>query len=221
MIKTVFFDMNETLLDLSSLQKQFDKHFDDKYVLKYWFTKLLHTSTVMGIVGQYKDFSELAGVTLESVFHENDKVLDTKVKSEILNEFKKLPAHEDALPALGMLKSVGIRTVAVSNSSSVMIKQQLDNSGISYLIDAYYSVDEVKKYKPFSDIYLSATQQEGVAAENILMVAAHDWDLLGAKKAGLLTAYVQRKEKIYHPDYLQPDYTVSCLPDLAQQLMPG
>ena len=43
MTKAVFFDMNETLLNLSSLQEQFDKHFDDKYVLKYWFTKLLHT----------------------------------------------------------------------------------------------------------------------------------------------------------------------------------
>lgn len=50
MIKAVFFDMNETLLNLSLLKERFDKSFDDGYVLKYWFTKLLHTSTVTGIM---------------------------------------------------------------------------------------------------------------------------------------------------------------------------
>jgi 2-haloacid dehalogenase len=40
MKKAVFFDMNETVLNLSLLQKQLDKHLNDAYILKYWFTKL-------------------------------------------------------------------------------------------------------------------------------------------------------------------------------------
>jgi len=34
----------------------FDKSFDDQYVLKYWFAKLLHTSTLIGIMNEYKNF---------------------------------------------------------------------------------------------------------------------------------------------------------------------
>ena len=69
MIKAVFFDMNETLLNLSLLKESFDKSFDDDYALKYWFTKLLHTSTVTGIMNEYKNFGELAEVVLENINH--------------------------------------------------------------------------------------------------------------------------------------------------------
>ncbi|MFT6204224.1 MAG: 2-haloacid dehalogenase [Spirosomataceae bacterium] len=219
MKKAVFFDMNETLLNLSLLKVQFDKHFDDKYVLKYWFTKLLYSSTIMGIMDEYINFGELADVALENLFLENNKPLSSKIKAEILGEFRKLPAYEDVRPALKMLRENNIRVIAVSNSSLAMMKEQLTSAGIIDLFDCYYSVDTVEKYKPFKDIYLSAAKQEGLKAEDIVMVATHDWDLFGAKKAGLSTAYIKRKEEIYHPYYLQPDFKDSNLSDLIQQLI--
>ena len=219
MIKAVFFDMNETLLNLSLLKVQFDKHFDDKYVLKYWFTKLLHSSTIMGIMDEYKNFGELADVALENLFFENNKPLNDKVKAEILGEFRKLPAYEDVRPALRLLRDKDIRVIAVSNSSLAMIKEQLTNAGIIDLFDSYYSVDDVKKYKPFKDIYQSVAKQEELKTEDIVMIATHDWDLFGAKKAGLSSAYIQRKEVIYHPYYLQADFKDSNLSDLIQQII--
>jgi 2-haloacid dehalogenase len=219
MKKVVFFDMNETLLNLSLLQEQFDKHFDDAYILKYWFTKLLHTSTIMGIMDEYRNFGELADMALENLFFENNKPLSSEIKAEILGEFRKLPAYEDVRPALSILRNNDMRVIAVSNSSTEMIKEQLTNAGIMDLFDSYYSADNVEKYKPFNNIYHFAAKQEGLQLENIVMVAAHDWDLFGAKKAGLTTAYIQRKEEIYHPYYLQPDFIASNLSDLMQQLI--
>jgi len=219
MKKAVFFDMNETLLNLNLLKKQFDKHFDEKYVLKYWFTKLLYSSTIMGIMDEYRNFGELAEVALENLFFENNKPLSTETKAEILGEFRKLPAYDDVRPALSMLREKDIRVVAVSNSSLEMIKEQLTNAGIIDLFDSYYSVDKVKKYKPFKEIYLSVAKQEELKAKDIVMVATHDWDLFGAKKAGLCTAYIKRKEEIYHPYYLQPDFNDSNLCDLMQQII--
>lgn len=218
-MKAVFFDMNETLLNLGLLKKQFDKHFDDKYVLKYWFTKLLYSSSIMGIMDEYKNFGELADVALENLFFENNKTLSTETKAEILGEFRKLPAYDDVKPALKLLRDNDIRVIAVSNSSLAMIKEQLTNAGIIDLFDSYYSVDDVKKYKPFKSIYQSAAKQEGLSTKDIVMVATHDWDLFGAKKAGLRTAYVKRKEEIYHPFYLQADFKDSSLPNLIQQLI--
>lgn len=219
MKRAVFFDMNETLLNLSLLGQQFDKHFEDRYVLKYWFTKLLHSSTIMGIMDEYRNFGELAEITLENLFFENNKPLSDVVKNEILGEFKKLPAYDDVRPALNQLKENNIRVIAVSNSSLTMIKEQLTNSGIIDLFDSYYSVDSVKKYKPFKDIYLSVAKKEGLNTNNIVMVATHDWDLFGAKKAGLSTAYIKRKQAIYHPYYLQADFKGSNLIDLIQQII--
>ena len=219
MKKAVFFDINETLLNLNILKKQFDKNFEDKYVLKYWFTKLLYSSTIMGIMNEYKNFGELADVALENLFFENNKPLSSETKAKILGEFRRLPAYEDVRPALSMLKKNNIRIIAVSNSSLEMIKEQLTNAGIIQLFDSYYSVDNVKKYKPFKEIYFSAAKLENLKTKDIVMVATHDWDLFGAKKAGLTTAYIKRKEEIYHPYYLQPDFKDSNLCDLMQQII--
>ena len=219
MIKAVFFDMNETLLNLSLLKESFDKSFDDDYVLKYWFTKLLHTSTVTGIMNEYKNFGELAEIVLENIFYESGKQLTKETKAEILGSFRKLPAYDDVAEALKILRQNNIRAIAVSNSSLEMIKEQLTNAGIIDLFHAYYSVDSVKKYKPFKDIYHYVAHEEIISPEDIVMVATHDWDLFGAKKAGFKTAYIKRKKEIFNPYYLQPDINKANLIELVQEII--
>jgi len=219
MIKAVFFDMNETMLNLSLLKDSFDKHFDDKYVLKYWFTKLLHTSTVVGSMNEYTDFGQLSEAVLENLFHENGKQLTTETKNEILGSFKSLPAYHDVPLSLNLLRENGIKTIAVSNSSLTMIKEQLTNANIIELFDGYYSVDSIKKYKPFHNIYEYVANQENLAIEDIAMVASHDWDLFGAKKVGLITAYIKRKEEIFNPYYPQPDFNDTDLNSLIKKII--
>ena len=219
MIKAVFFDMNETLLNLSLLKESFDKSFDDDYVLKYWFTKLLHTSTVTGIMNEYKNFGELAEIVLENIFYESGKQLTKETKAEILGSFRKLPAYDDVAEALKILRQNNIRAIAVSNSSLEMIKEQLTNAGIIDLFHAYYSVDSVKKYKPFKDIYHYVAHEEIISPEDIVMVATHDWDLFWAKKAGFKTAYIKRKKEIFNPYYLQPDINKANLIELVQEII--
>ena len=219
MIKAVLFDMNETMLNLSLLQRNFDKSFNDKYILKYWFSKLLHTSTVMGSMDEYINFGKLSEAVLESLFYENGKTLTEETKSEILGSFKSLPAYDDVPKALKLLRNNNIKTIAVSNSSLEMIKEQLTNARIIELFDDYYSVDSVKKYKPFTDIYKYVADSEKLSVTNIAMVATHDWDLFGAKKVGLTTAYIKRKEEIFNPYYPQPNLLNTDLVDLAQALI--
>lgn len=208
--------MNETLLNLSVLQQEFDKHFSDRYTLKYWFAKLLHSSTVMGITEEYRNFGELAQVALENLFYENNIPLSEEVKDDILGAFRKLPAYDDVKPSLMMLQEKGIKTIAVSNSSLEMIKQQLSNADIIHLFDAYYSVDAVNTYKPFPNIYEYVVKKESLKPNNTLMVATHDWDLFGAKKVGLKTAYIERKRELYNPFYAKADYHNSDLIQLIK-----
>ena len=211
--------MNETLLNLSVLTKSFDHYFNDKFVMKYWFTKLLHTSSMMGAMDEYKNFGQLSEVVLENIFYEKGIPLTEEIKVDILGSFRTLPAYEDVPKALKILRQHKIRTIAVSNSSSEMIKEQLTNAGILDLFDAWYSVDAVKKYKPFKEIYLYAAAAENMAPNDIVMVATHDWDLFGAKKAGLTTAYIERKKEIYNPYYLQADFSKTDLVELVQEII--
>lgn len=219
MIKAVFFDMNETLLNLGLLKEKFDKYFNDDYVMKYWFTKLLHTSTIVGIMNDYRNFGELSEVVLESVFYESGKELTQSAKTDILGSFRKLPAYEDVVEAFKLLRDNDVRVITLSNSSLTMIEEQLSNAGIIDQVDAYYSVDAVKTYKPFSDVYQYAADRENLTADNIAMVATHDWDLFGAKKAGFTTAYIKRKEVIFNPLYPNADIDKKNLVDVVKEII--
>ena len=219
MVKSVFFDMNETLLNLSLLKKNFDKYFDDEYVLKYWFNKLLHTSTIMGIADSYENFGDLAEVILEEIFYESGKELTDDIKTDILGSFRKLPPYKDVVESLNILKESKIRIIAVSNSSLEMIKEQLTNAGIIELFDSYYSVDAVKKYKPFRNIYEYVASEEDLHVHNVTMVASHDWDLFGAKKVGFKTAYIKRKKEKFNPYYPEADFYGDNLVDLVNKII--
>ena len=219
MIKAVLFDMNETILNLSLLQEKFDEHFEDKFVLKYWFTKVLHSSTVLGGMDEYTDFGKLTEAALESVFIESSKELTNKTKTDILGAFRKLPAYNDVSKALKLLKENNIKVIAVSNSSLEMIKEQLTNANIIDLFDSYYSVDSVEKYKPFEAIYNYVVNEEHLKTEETVMVATHDWDLFGAKKAGLKTAYIKRKEDQFNPYYPKTDMYDKDLVELMREII--
>ena len=50
------------------------------------------------------------------------------------------------------------------------------------------------------------------------MVAAHAWDLAGAKAVGLQTAFVQRPGTVLYPLAARPDYVVENLQQLVDLL---
>ncbi|MGW0732677.1 haloacid dehalogenase type II [Streptomyces sp. NPDC002851] len=54
------------------------------------------------------------------------------------------------------------------------------------------SAEAVRAYKPAPEVYRLALDTAGCPAERVLMVAAHAWDLRGARASGMRTAYVQR-----------------------------
>lgn len=219
MIKTVLFDMNETLLDLTPLKEAFGRYFQDKHVVKYWFSKLLHSSTVIGGLNDYVDFGKLSEAALESVFIENDKELTEDIKTDILGTFKHLPAYDDVFEALERLKEAEIKIIPVTNSSNEMLEAQLAHSGLKDLVDTYYSVDAVERFKPFKNMYQFVLEKEALEADETVLVATHDWDLYGAKKEGLVTAYIKRKKDQYNPYYLKPDLKETHLGLLVERII--
>lgn len=58
----------------------------------------------------------------------------------------------------------------------------------------------------------------GVKPEEVMMVAAHAWDLAGAKKVGLRTAFIARPGAPLHPNDAKPDYVTNNLLELEKRL---
>jgi hypothetical protein len=89
--------------------------------------------------------------------------------------------------------------------------------------DRTFSAETVHAYKPSPAMYQQAISGLGLQPSEILMVAAHDFDLNAAKSHGMQTAFISRSTEA-GPDGMSSssyNYNVTSLAQLAQQLAAG
>lgn len=216
---TILFDINETVLDLSSLRPKFKTAFDDAGVTATWFAMLLHASTVCALTGVKTGFAALAGTTLDKVAALRGTVIDEEQRTTILGGFASLKPHPDVKPALARLRSAGYRAVAFSNSSLALVTSQITNAGLAADYDDIISVEETGSFKPDAKVYHAAAERLQRPRGELRLIATHDWDTHGALAAGMLAAYVDRSGAPYHPLYRRPDLYAGDLLELAEQIV--
>lgn len=99
--------------------------------------------------------------------------------------FERLPARPDAAALLSRLRGAGLLVGVLSNGSIGMIERTLAAAGLAGSIDAWRSVDEVRRYKPDPAVYRLAVDRSGIGPERIGFVTANGWDAAGAAAFGL------------------------------------
>ena len=93
----------------------------------------------------------------------------------------------------------------MTNSPPHVLKQQLTNSGLIDYFEQTLSVDATRKFKPAKEVYLHGAKSLGVSTAEMRMVAAHDWDIAGAMRAGCAGAFVARPGMVMGPLQEKPD----------------
>ena len=218
--KVIVFDVNETLLDLESMRGSVGAALGGREdLLPLWFSTMLHHSLVTTVSGDYQDFGAIGVAALLMVAQSNQIPLSAQqAKTAITSSLFNLPAHEDVKQGLTKLRQLGFNVVSFTNSSNQGVKTQFENAGLTQYFAARFSVEDVKVFKPDLRSYKWLLKQLNVKPKEALMVAAHGWDVAGAKAAGLQTAFVARSGKTLYPLAQKPDYVVSDLNELAQLL---
>lgn len=79
---------------------------------------------------------------------------------------------------------------ALSNATSATLEALAARTGMRW--SGVLSATDARAYKPSPAMYRLVTEQTGLPPDEVLMVAAHAWDLRGAQGIGMLTAYVSR-----------------------------
>ncbi|MEL6141656.1 MAG: haloacid dehalogenase type II, partial [Bacteroidota bacterium] len=167
----------------------------------------------------YQSFGEIGTAALMMVAKSNGITLDIDAaRSAIIPPLHSLPPHADVIPALEILAKKGYQMVSLTNSSFAGVTQQLGSAGLTSYFTKLYSVEAVKRFKPHSAPYQFVLQDLQLEPEETLMVAAHAWDLMGAKNVGLQTAFIERPGKQLYPNTIQPDYVADNLLSLVDQL---
>lgn len=217
----LIFDVNETLLDLTSLEPLFARVFGEGRVMREWFAQLVLYSQTLTLSGSYATFSDLASGVLRMVGTTSRVAVTDDDVAELKKMIGSMPAHADAAPALARLRDAGFRLVTLTNSPPSPAPTPLERAGLAHYFEAAYSVDTVKKFKPAVETYRLVADELGVGLEDTCLVACHLWDTVGAQQAGGMGALVLRPGNALLPTkgVAVPDLTVNDLGELAEQLI--
>jgi len=82
------------------------------------------------------------------------------------------------------------------------------------MIEMRLSIDEVKHWKPHAAAYHYAVKKLDLLALEMTLLAAHAWDVQGAKRAGLRGAWVGRLEKKFEAAMGEPDVAADSIAEL-------
>jgi 2-haloacid dehalogenase len=218
-VLTIVFDVNETLLDMSALDPLFADAFGDKSVRRIWFSQLLQSAFAGSVIGAYHPFDELARASLEMTARKRGVALDGERKRRILAGVASLPIHGDVASGLAMLRDAGFRLATLTNSTQTMIDAQLASNHITEHFDLVLSTDAIAGYKPEPRTYAYACEKLGVEPAETMMVAAHDWDITGAMRAGMRGAFVARHGTALNPLDPAPEIVAPTIRALAERLI--
>jgi len=208
--KTLFFDVNETLLDLTPVRESVVVALEGKSdLVSLWFQSLLHLSLVYSAGQQFKPFDQLAADALVSVAVNYKIVLSPADAETAIRPIVSFQSHEDVVPGLKKLRKAGYRLVTLTNSSSGALEQQMKNSGLYGLFDKHLSVEEFGTYKPHREVYMQAAKAVNSKPGECMMIAAHDWDIMGAAWAGFQTVFISRGGRRYTHKLPKPDVVAS------------
>ncbi len=148
--KVIFFDVNETLLDLTAMRSSVGEALggrDD--LLPLWFSTMLHHSLVDSTTGRFHTFGEIGVASLLMVAEiEGIELTKEQAKTAIVTPLRSLPPHPDVRDGLQALKDKGYKLVSLTNSSNQGVYTQFKNADLLSYFDERLSVEDINLYKP-------------------------------------------------------------------------
>lgn len=219
MTKVIAFDVNETLLDLGSLDAAFEDLFGSAAVRGQWFAQMLQLSFVGGLTGRYVDFTTAQHAALRMLAERHGRAITADRVTALVTRMRSLPAHPEVADALRRLHSAGPTVVALTNSPGPVAEAQLTNAGIRDHFDAAISADAVRHLKPAPEPYLAVARRFEVDVADVRLVAAHSWDVSGALAAGCKAAFVARPGMVLSPLDPTPDIVGADIAEVVDKII--
>jgi 2-haloacid dehalogenase len=128
---------------------------------------------------------------------------------ETLRPFPEVPG------ALARLRAK-FKIVVLSNGDPDMLETARQHHRIAF--DAVISVAVANAFKPHVATYTKAAEILGVRMDDVLFVANHAFDCIGAKSAGMHAAFIDRRNRPFGLTPHQPDLVVADMTELADAL---
>ncbi len=215
----VVFDVNETLSDLSPLGDRFEEVGLPVGLAATWFAALLRDGFALTCLGEARSFAEIGEQVLRDLMDGRPLRLDpNSAVQHIMSAFNGLGTHPDVEPGVVDLRRAGLRLVTLSNGSVSVGEGLLRRAGVAQYFERLMSVSDAGIWKPAPGAYRYAAEQCGCDPSSMVMVAVHPWDIHGAARAGMRTAWVNRSGGAYPSHFEAPTWSVAGIDGIAAVL---
>jgi 2-haloacid dehalogenase len=154
-----------------------------------------------------------------SVAHVMDRAgiqYTTNEVHDLVEQIVRLRPFPEVPAALDRLRTQ-YRLVVLSNGDPDMLEAAKQYHGVAF--EQVISVAVANSFKPHVATYTKAAEIVGVRMEQVLFIANHAFDCIGAKAAGMRTAFVDRRQRPFGDTPHQPDLLVASMSVLADLLV--
>jgi 2-haloacid dehalogenase len=220
-IKVCMFDQYGTIVDMQSglneaarpyLEAKGWKGNPNSFVT-WWRRTHFENSMIDALLGRehtpYREIGHRSvALVLEraGIDYTMDEVRNLVAQIEKLRPFPEVP---EALARLQLRYQLAV----LSNGDPDMLEAAKQHHRIPF--DRVISVAVANAFKPHVATYIKAAEIMGVRLEQVLFVANHAFDCVGAKSAGMRTAFIDRRRRPFGITPHQPDLLVSSMRELA------
>jgi 2-haloacid dehalogenase len=217
--RVIVFDVNETLSDMAPLGRRFVDVGAPEVTATVWFASLLRDAFALTAAGGTPRFATLGSAGLRTVLtgHPLTRDMDDAV-AHVMSGFAALEVHPDVPEGVRALKASGLRLATLSNGSADIADRLLTGAGLREEFEHVLTVDDAGVWKPAPGSYAYAARTCGEAPADMMLVAVHPWDIDGAARAGMATAWINRDGRPYPEYFTPPTHTVAALTELPDRL---
>jgi len=218
-IKAIIFDAYGTLFDVNSAAEKCKAKIGiNKWDIfsNYWRTTQLEYTWLRTLMNRHEDFWKITEDSLDKSMAVFD--IDPLMRSELLDLYKVLSTFPEVNDALNKLKEKNYKLAILSNGTPALLNQLVKSNNLENIFNDIFSIEEVKVYKPHSNVYNIPVEKYQIQKEEVAYLSANTFDVSASGNYGFNPVWVNRNNGVFdNLDYV-PKYQVENLGKLLDIL---
>ena len=184
--------MNGTLLDPAAMAEPLGGSEEDVELVHRALEATVLAAMTETLTGAHHGFADLLAASVDRALARDGR---SELAGPVIDAAARMEPFPEALEAIDLLRTAGFGVGVLTNSSVATAHNLLAESGLE--LDPILGCDTVGAFKPAPAVYRYGCEQVGLPPKQVTMVAAHWWDIAGARRAGLETGWVSRQERAW------------------------